>query len=283
MARTSFVLRMAVAALTATAGALAVPVLSSPASAAVSGLTSTYNYTPYDSNNKGLRVDCPSGKKLIGVSESIAGGEGQVRWDQVIPYSDHVYVHAVEDEDGSPWTWSVGATVICSDPLPGLEIVPQTSTTTSNDYNSVAADCTGDNQLLGLGFSINGGSGQVGIDDNKATSSSRATGWAYEDRTGFSGQWSLTEYAICADPLPGYEINQVTGADQSSTSTTVTAKCTGTKRIVGGGGQADGGQGLVILEDFAGSFTSFEVKAYEDQTGTSNLWHLHAYAICATP
>jgi hypothetical protein len=151
----------------------------------------------------GLRVDCPTGKKLIGVSESIAGGDGQVRWDQVIPYSDHVYVHAVEDEDGSPWTWSVEATVICADQPSGLEIVAQTS--------------------------------QVGIDDNKATSSSRATGWAYEDRTGFGGQWrSLTEYGICADPVPGYEINQVTGVDQSSTSTTVTAKCTGSKRIVRG-------------------------------------------------
>src|ERR1044071_9553740 len=141
MARSSLALRLVVAALTATAGALVVPALSSPASAAVSGLTSVYDYTAYDSNNKGLRVDCPTGKKLIGVSESIAGGEGQVRWDQGIPYSDHVYVHAVEDEDGSPWTWSVGATVICSDQLPGLEIVAQTSPTTSNEYNSVAGDC----------------------------------------------------------------------------------------------------------------------------------------------
>ncbi len=283
MTRALVGLRIAAAALIATGAVLTVPALTAPASAAVPGLYATYQYTTYTSANKGLRVDCPSGKRLIGTAASIGGGEGQVRWDQITPYSDHLYVHASEDGDGYTYTWSLSATVICADPPPGYEIVSNTSTTTSDQYNSVAADCTGDNQLLGMGFGINGGPGQVGIDDFKATGPTRATGWAYEDGNGYSGTWSLTMYAICADPLPGYEIVQVQGGSQSATSSTLSASCSSGNKLVGGGGQVDGGEGQVILEDFSQAPTSYSVKAYEDQDGTTASWHLHAYAICAAP
>ena len=282
MTRTTIVLRLA-AALAATAGVLVVPALAGPASASVPGRYYAFASSSYTSGNKGVRVDCPTGTVLVGTSASIGGGEGQVRWDQIIPYSDHLYVHATEDEDGYSGTWNVNATAVCADPLPGLEIVPSTSTVTSNQYNSVAADCPGTKQLLGMGFTVNGGVGQVGIDDFKATSSTRATGWAYEDANGYSGTWSLTMYAICADTLPGYQIVQVVGADQSAFSASLTASCPSGTVTLGGGGQVDGGAGAVILEDFASSVTSYTVKAYEDQNGTANLWHLHAYAICVSP
>lgn len=58
-----------------------------------------------------------------------------MRFDQVIPYDDHLYVHAVEDEDGYAYTWGVGGTVICANKPSGYQIVPNTSTTTSNQLH----------------------------------------------------------------------------------------------------------------------------------------------------
>ncbi|GAA2370080.1 hypothetical protein [Dactylosporangium salmoneum] len=283
MARVSLIGRLA-AVTVACAAAVTVPVLAGPASAAVPGRTTAFQYTSYTSGNKGIRIDCPTGTTLIGAAPSLAGGEGQVRFDQVIPYDDHLYVHAVEDEDGYAYTWSVGATIVCADKPAGYQIVPSTSTTTSDQYNSVAADCPSTQNLLGMGFAINGGNGEVGIDDVKATSATRATGWAFEDRTGYSGLWSLTMYAICSDALPGYEIVGVQGPDQSANSATETATCAiAGNKIIGGGGQIDGGLGEVVLDDLTFTPTSFSIKAYEDQVGVSGSWHLHAYAICAKP
>src|SRR5262249_16306148 len=157
--------------------------------------------------------------------------EGQVRWDQVTPYSDHVYVHAVEDEDGSPWTWSLGATVMCADPLPGYEIVKGTSSPNSNSYNFAPAYCTGSHVLLGMGFAINNGNGEVGIDDFTPLPNYAMAG-AYEDGDGFSGTWSVTSYGICADKPAGYEIVTSTGVDQSDYSTIHDVSCTAGDNIV---------------------------------------------------
>jgi hypothetical protein len=280
MTRISVGLRLAAAALVATASALAIPAFSAPASAAISGRTVVYGYTGFDSTNKGLRVDCPSGMNLVGTSFSMGGGEGQVRWDQVTPYSDHLYVHASEDDDGFGYGWSLGVALVCANPMPGYEIVASTSTTTSNPSNSVPVFCTGSHVLLGMGFAISTGGGEVGIDDFTA-STSYATGTAYEDANGFAGSWNLTMYAICADKPAGYEIVSVKGNDTSQMSATLTANCTSGKRTLGGGGQITGGTGRVILEDFDDGLASYEVKAYEDQNGITSNWHLDAYAICA--
>lgn len=263
-------------------GALVGPALfAPPASAAVDGLDVVDVATGSSSMNKSTFAECDPGQRVIGGGAWVAGGSGDVRIVEMIPREDYVFAAAVEDEDGTSSTWSLMVSAICADPLPGLEIVEQVSTRTSNQYNSVAADCTGDNVLLGTGYEIEDHGNQVGLDDLKVTSETRLTGWAYEDDSGYGSTWRLRVFAICADEPAGYERIAVENTNSSADFRTLTADCTGDKVLLGGGGQIDGGSGNVVVDDLYNENHAFTVSAYEDDNGTSSNWHLHAYALCA--
>lgn len=282
MRLTSIGKRLAIGSLAIATAALAIMIPATPAAAAVAGREVVTVSTGRTSNNKSITAHCDVGQRVIGAAAWMVNAVGEVRITDMIPRTDYVYVYAREDEDGTSASWDLYASAICADEIPGMVIVERTSTTTSNQYNSVAADCTGGNVLLGTGYRINNGLGQVGIDDLTVTSSTRLSAWAYEDGSGFSGTWSLTGFAVCAPPPAGLVIVSKVGADHSDYVRSLTAKCPEGKEILGGGGQVDGGAGQVIIEDlYIHNDDEYMVTAFEDDDGTSSFWHEHVYAICA--
>jgi hypothetical protein len=273
--------RMAAGSLVAGAAAVAITVPASPAAAQVAGRDIVTVYTTQTSDDKSIAAHCDPGQRVIGGSAWLVRADGDVRIVDMIPRTDYLFVVALEDEDGTNASWQLFASAVCADPIPGMDIVERTSTVTSNLYNSVAADCTGGDQLLGTGYRVNDGDGEVGLDDLKVTSSTRLTVWAYEDGSGYGNTWSVTAFAVCAPPPAGLEIVSEESIGTSDDTAALGAFCPYGKVTLGGGGQVDGGGGQVIVDDLYKSEDEYRIRAYEDDDGTGAVWHLHAYAICA--
>ena len=108
---------------------------------------------------------------------------------------------------------------------------------------------------------------------------------AHEDDDGTTGRWSVTAYAICANPLADQQIIDASTASSSSAVKSVTATCPSDTRLVGTGFRIDGGVGEVHLQQLSPSPASANValSANEDPDGTAANWSATAYAICATP
>ena len=176
--------------------------------------------------------------------------------------------------------------------VPGRVRITATSGSNSNDYKYVTARCPEGKRLLGAGGKIAGGSGEVEMDDislRKATSGPPAAVRVYAYETDpYASNWTVRAYAICAFPLVGQELKEVTSAVDSPEGRGVTASCSPGTRLFGSGGRVEGGQGEVLMNflEVNGSPisapTSVTVIAHESETYPNN-WSVTAQAICASP
>jgi hypothetical protein len=194
-----------------------------------------------------------------------------------------VTVSAHEDADGTPATWSVTSTAICAN-VPGLERVSETLAASSKSVMLTGASCPYGKNTLGAGREITGGNGQVHMQSiDPETSSGIAE--AYEDGAGTSNSWSLTAYAICADPPPGYEYVYKGAHTGSATSFGLAVYCSPGKALLGTGGEVGGfGQvGMTAMTAMSAPSQGAVVAGSEGQGGTALDWWIGASAICATP
>ncbi len=254
------------------------------ADALITGAVRVSPFTPTTSEAKSLTATCPAGTKVIGAGGDTTPGNGRVLIDRIQPDATltRVSLRAREDETGTPDAWFLQAFVICATPPPGLELVSATSGSNSAD-KSVAAACPGGKRLLGSGAAITGAAGQVlldGLRPNPGLTLVAAN--ALEDETGAAGNWSVSAYAICANPVIGLERVAVTGPLVSD-ATATTAPCPAGKSVIGMGGTIDSPNGEVVLDALFPDLglTSATISAAEDATGNSASWSLTAYAICA--
>ena len=144
--------------------------------------------------------------------------------------------------------------------------------------------------LLGVGYDINGGSGEVGIqyvqpDALFGEPVSRASAFAAEDQDGKAGPWSLTIHGICVT-APGGFLTTTVSDTNSNTSKGADATCPAGREAIGGGGSV-GGSGEVVMDtyrpiSFLNGVTGFRVTGTEDQDGFAGNWAVTAYAICVT-
>jgi hypothetical protein len=258
------------------------------AQAAVVGLERAGGATAFSSANKSFTASCPAGKNLVGVGADIGhgGGAGQVVMRAVTPNATltAMTASAVEDENGTTATWSLGSTAICADPPPGLERIAAQSATNSIN-KAVTATCPSGKRLLGAGGDIVGAPGQVEMDDiipNSALTSVSVRG--LEDQNGATANWRVGAYAICANPVQGLVRIVAQSATNSVNGKAATATCPAGKQVTGVGGDIVGGAGQVVMDDFIpfpNPPTSVQVLGNEDETGTTASWSVTAYAICA--
>jgi hypothetical protein len=247
----------------------------------VAGLERVVGTSPTDSVEKSIRPACPEGKRLVGAGAEITGGGGQVTLEEIVPIGippTALQAKGQEDTNGTASNWSVRAIAICA--AASERIVAQ-SPNDSEFFKTVNADCPTGMQITGGGGDITGGAGQVVLDEiTPATVGSFFT--AFEDETGFAGNWFLRAYAICATPLPGVQRVFVSSPTDSSDKS-VTATCPAGRRLVGAGGELAGNTGQVVLEDIVPNpgLTSVRVTGVEDETGTDETWAVFARAICA--
>jgi hypothetical protein len=245
----------------------------------VGGLERIAATSPSDSiNPKGAIATCPAGKQLVGAGAELGGGGGEVTLGRVVPSNSTVQANGFEDETGAGGSWFVRAIAICA------ATSERVVATSPNDSltKSVTATCPAGTQVTGVGGDITAGGGQVFLEELLPfQTDARAAG--AEDDNGFSGNWFVRSYAICATPLPGQEeVFAVSAQDSSNKS--VTATCPAGKRVVGAGGEIIGNARVVMdeLEPNAG-LTAVTVHGSEDEDGTASEWLARARIVCANP
>jgi hypothetical protein len=160
----------------------------------IASLTSSFGSGPA----RDAFVLCPSGRELIGGGASLSQGFGQISMELMGTGDTFVDAFAEQDDDGYTGSWSVTSYAICAFPIPGLQKVVTTTASNSFTPKTTTATCPAGTRALGGGWSMNG-QGQVYI-TGISTQTDGETVTAYEDGNGYSGDWSLTAYAICANP-----------------------------------------------------------------------------------
>ncbi|WP_431907155.1 hypothetical protein [Micromonospora carbonacea] len=142
---------------------------------------------------------CPAGKHAIGVGGAVVGASNsEVILEDLRIQQSSVVVAGAEDDTGFAGTWWLDATAICADPLPGEQRVVDDSAYSSASVQSVVATCPAGTRVHGVGGEIVGGEGQVRLTEMRATSSTTVTVRAMEDENGFSSNWKVRAYAVCA-------------------------------------------------------------------------------------
>ncbi|MER7421029.1 hypothetical protein ABT346_30330 [Micromonospora peucetia] len=143
---------------------------------------------------------CPAGKHAIGVGGAVVGAaNSEVILEDLRINQNSVVVAGAEDGTGFADTWWLDATAICADPLPGEQRVIDDSVYSSAATQSVTATCPAGTRVHGVGGEILGGDGQVRLTEMRATSSTVVTVRAMEDENGFSSNWKVRAYAVCAN------------------------------------------------------------------------------------
>lgn len=146
-----------------------------------------------------VSVTCDPGEFLLGTGYQLEGARGTASLDYVIPQLNMVYAHAVNRYPATYTDWTLRVFAICAeDPPAGLWLYSETSqSTSSNKPIEVACGGAGDRQVvLGTGFSIGNGHGEVTLDYLIPTSDEVLARASEMEPIGHS--WTVTAYAICA-------------------------------------------------------------------------------------
>jgi hypothetical protein len=157
------------------------------------------------STTKSVTATCPAGTRVVGAGGGIVS-DGPVRkqvvLEELAPNAALTSVTATghEDETGEDQEWFLFAQPVCANPPPGLELVSAISPVNSSN-KTVTATCPAGKNLLGTGADIDGGLGQVVLDEITPTAElTNVLVTGLEDETGHTGAWSVRSYAICANP-----------------------------------------------------------------------------------
>ena len=265
------------------AGVLASGVVaSSPAAAAVPGLSLVTAVSAATPVNKSVTATCPGGRTLTGTAGAFTAANGEAIMDDLLPLNaSQVRVRGVEDLNLAN-NWSVTAFAICANPLPGQVRVVATSPVNAVN-KSVTATCPAGRRLTGTGADIAGGGNDVlisAITPNAALTSVTVTG-NEEDATAVN--WVVRAVAICAAPLPGQTLVTSTSVP-SPVNKAAIANCPAGTRLTGTGGAILNGGGNVGMNRItpAGGLTGVTVDGNEVDPVAAN-WSVRAFAICATP
>jgi hypothetical protein len=144
---------------------------------------------------------CSPGKRVVSAGARVYGGNGDVVLQRFTPGQDLVEVEAREDEDGYGGDWMAWAYGVCADPLPGWQLVVDTTPSSSTDkVNTVR--CPVGTRLHGLGSAVNGSSEEAGQAVHTAAFPGAALTGAgtvvLEDATGIGTSWFTSLVAVCA-------------------------------------------------------------------------------------
>jgi hypothetical protein len=235
--------------------------------------------------SKEAAAACPTGTRILGGGGFIEGGDRRVSFHRLQASGSLDTFFAAAIEAGNYLNnWSVHAYALCANQPAGLEYRSFNSTSNSNSFRSVTATCSGTKKVISAGARITNGDGQVFLDDmapNGTLTSVTAT--AYEDQSGYAGNWSLSAFAVCANPLPGLEFRTATATPNDSNDNVIGVACPGVKKVHGLGAKMNGAVGQAF---HAGIYPSAGLSqgvaiSLEDQDGYANNWNNSIFVICA--
>lgn len=231
---------------------LAVLVAVATPAVAVTGLENRVSSSAKDSTSPKIQIArCSAGNRVIG-----GGGVVETLSDEPEEYETKVIltglepIHDTLNRDGYmavgyettpgiPGRWYLQAYAICADPLAGLEIASSTTDPSSSRFKKAAAKCPGSKKVLGTGARVPDTRGRVGLQLTRASGPrdiSRAT--AREGAGGYARPWTLSSYAVCANPIGGPPIAEVVNDDHDAVGCPAGTFALG---VGGGGGLTDSG------------------------------------------
>jgi hypothetical protein len=258
---------------------------------AVPGLQQVTATSAADSNVfKGIRVGCPAGKLVVGGGAAVGGGGAEVAVTHFapLPAGDGFGAKAYEDKDGFAGNWTLTVYAFCADPVAGYEIKQATSPAASPSEAGTGVICTAGKQLLGTGAEVSPGRGDViltgAVPVVGGVHGVRAIG--QETEGGFAGTWTVSGWAICANPVPGHAAVTASSGVDSASPKAALVKCPAGTAVHGTGLHISGGAGEVQLAEIVVGpspvGTVARALAYEDQTGYPGNWQVRSHAICAS-
>jgi hypothetical protein len=263
--------------------------LANTASASLGSLKRISASSATDSSSvKSVTAYCPYRTRVIGTAARITDGGGQVLLEDIAPNAQltSVTVTAHEDADGWNANWYVTATAICGTAT-GLELVSNSQSSGVWSNLEVSVYCPNGKQYLSFGLAASGPLEHgTSIGAMTMLTQPYRPYLALDNRSG--GPVYMTGYAICADPVPGWElVSAVSPTDSAPTGgKNMTAFCPGGKHVLGSGFQINnvyaGEVNAVGLGPINPLTESNTVTALEEQAGYPNDWSVVSQAICAS-
>lgn len=200
-------------ALTGGAQAVVQTVTAAPAGAVPGLIRVTDTMTASDSTSPKTRsAICPPGMKVLGGGAHVVGpAAGVIRLTQIKPVSpggglaDRYDVVADEPAGGVAGRWSIEGYALCapSASVPGHQVVRKDSASNSVTPKETAAACPAGKRVIGTGAEVSFGNfGAAALTLSRASGPlDIARAAAAEDSAGHPGNWYVTSFAVCADPV----------------------------------------------------------------------------------
>lgn len=284
---------MATAALTAVQLAAA-----APASAATEILYVSASSPINSLSSKTARAYCPADRHVISggawlAEMNVNNPTRKLALTQLQPVRlldgtrDGYVATGAEIASGTTGDWYVVSYAMCADKdaLSDWEIVPSAPMSPSSlSVQTTSAVCTDGRRALGTGGSIGSAGGQVGLQVARASASGDiARVQAHEDADGYTGNWFVISYAICAQPPAGYQVVYGESPQRASEPEKVaSAVCPGSKVVFGAGGAiTNTAPGNASLRVVYPGYRHVDVIAMENTPTTQNWDFIVAQAICA--
>jgi hypothetical protein len=228
---------------------------------------------------------CPPGTDGTGVGGEVSGALGQAWLRRLFIGdlgTDFMNAMGAADETGVASPFAVTTHGLCATAIAGRQLIVAEGASNSTASKTSVAACPEGLRVLGAGASVSEPH-QVTIDGMRPDPTlAFVTASAREDRTGFSGTWSVTAYAICAPPPAGLQLVQRAGPLGSNEVADVSAGCPAGRHVIGTGAEIVNGSGRVGFDDVLANFelTRTTVLATEDEAGFDGDWRPVAYSIC---
>ena len=282
--------RVGATAAAALLGALAgVPLLGAAPAAASTVPSATVVGTPSVFNSDPVKIAeavCPPNKRVIGggVRVNIPEHVVVVRQEPIhTQTSDSFLVTALEDQVGTANAWALQAYAVCTDPVPGLQIVAAVSSTGSSGFQTTSAVCPAGKNAIGAGGRVIDGEGQVALVtqiEGGTSFNTRTSAGGLEDSTGFAGYWSVIAYTVCVTLANGNDLEVVkTYANSSDLNNVVVATCPAGKNATGGTGWSNEPSAVASVNIDA---NRTRVQLVNRLTGTNQVWSANAMAFCVS-
>lgn len=239
-------------------------------------------------NTKSVSVPCPAGTKPFGGGFFVSGGAGgrvSVTRLQALSPSNTFAVSATEVSGPPPAAWRLHGYAICGAAPAGLTYVSFSTASNSTSPKAATATCPAGKKLIGTGARLIGDAGQVLLDDIVPSAGLTSTSVvAYEDQTGYAGNWQLWAYGVCANPLANQSLQTADTLPANSSDDAVGAACPGGTRLHGLGGAITGATGRALFGGLYpdAALTTSVAVTIEQNGGYTGNWYTRVYAICAS-
>jgi hypothetical protein len=272
----------AVAALAAAQVAVGLADIDSARAAPVTGVQLVTAASSYSSSfSKIVTSTCPPGKVALGGGGRVVDGDGYVFLTGMEPGPNTFKATALEQAVGHGGAWSLRAYVVCSDPVPGWELVQyQEWSPAGAREHQARVSCTAGRRVLGAGALVD-----FGVDTTlQWVRPGEQNGTGFVVAAGVADiidPFRLTAYAVCADAPNGYEISATGTAGYTGRLLQVSTQCTGNRKLLGAGLTKVDGNGTSRVDGIFPISDLRTVWTVSRQPAANNRIHLGAWAICA--